>query len=52
MTPTMGAGAFDVPLYAVEPGGGERPAAPAPLGLFFLGYVVIGTFGAVVGLVV
>jgi hypothetical protein len=37
---------------AVEPGCGEPPAAPAPLGLFFLGYVVIGTFGAVVGLVV
>jgi len=37
---------------AVEPGGGEPPAAPAPLGLFFLGYVVIGTLGAVVGLVV
>jgi len=37
---------------AVEPGCGEPHAAPAPLGLFFLGYVVIGTFGAVVGLVV
>jgi len=33
-------------------GGDEPPASPAPLGVFFLGYVVIGTFGAVVGLVV
>ncbi len=37
---------------AVEPGGGEPPAAPAPLGLFFLGYVVIGAAGAGLGLVV
>jgi len=35
------------------PTGGDEPsAAPAPLGVFFLGYVVIGTFRAVVGLVV
>jgi len=33
-------------------GGDEPPAAPAPLGVFVLGYVVIGIFGAVVGLVV
>jgi hypothetical protein len=30
-------------------GGDEPPASPAPLGVFFLGYVVIGPF---VGLVV
>ncbi len=35
------------------PTGGDEPpaAAPAPLGVFFLGYVVIGTFGAGLGLV-
>ncbi len=39
-------------VVAVQPGGDEASASPAPRGLFFLGYVVIGTFGAVVGLVV
>ncbi len=99
MTPTMGAGPFDGPLYApvpppqpgalltlvhligwatcaaclvgtivtvaamvvkhhrghgvaVEPGGGEPPASPAPLGVFLLGYTILGVVGILFGLVV
>ncbi len=51
----MNATTAAVPADAGPPpptGGGESPAAPAPLGVFFLGYVVFGIFGAVVWLVV
>ncbi len=37
---------------AVAPGGGEPPASPAPLGVFLLGYAVVGVAWADVGLVV
>jgi len=37
---------------AVEPGGGEPPASPAPLGVFLLGYAVVGVAWPDVGLVV
>jgi len=37
---------------AVEPGGGEPPASPASLAVFFLGYTVLGVVGILFGLVV
>ena len=37
---------------AVEPGGGEPPASPASLAVFFLGYTVLGAVGILFGLVV
>jgi len=36
----------------VEPGGGEPPASPASLAVFFLGYTVLGAVGILFGLVV
>jgi len=37
---------------AVEPGGGEPPASPASLAVFFLGYTILGAGGILFGLVV
>jgi len=37
---------------AVEPGGGEPPASPASLAVFFLGYTILGVVSILFGLVV